>query len=112
MTAQVVGQVVTGDAHEVVGDHAGIVRRVLLGTDIGVDGGQTLGHGAGAVHGGLVNQSDFQIDARFLLGGIRPLHDFVASTAAGHAAANQEDVNLFLDDLRISKFTSHFSTSL
>jgi hypothetical protein len=71
-----------------------------------------LGHGAGAIHGGLVNQSDFQIDARFFLGGIRPLHDLVASTAAGHAAAYQEDVNLFLDDLRISKFTSHFSTSL
>jgi hypothetical protein len=60
VAAEVVGQVVARDAHQVVGDHAGVVGRVLLGADVGVDRGQALRHGAGAVHGGLVDQLDLQ----------------------------------------------------
>jgi hypothetical protein len=60
VAAHVVGQVVAGDAHQVVGDHAGVVGGILLVADVGVDRGQALGHGAGAVHGGLVDQLDLQ----------------------------------------------------
>jgi hypothetical protein len=34
VAAQVIGQVVTGDAHQVVGDHARVVGGVLLGKNL------------------------------------------------------------------------------
>jgi hypothetical protein len=105
---EVVGQVVAGDAHQVVGDHAGVVSGILLGADVGVDRGQALRHGAGTVHRGLVDQLDLQVHAQFGLGGVCPAHDFVTGAAASHATADQEDVDFLLDNFGITKFSSHF----
>jgi hypothetical protein len=108
VAAQVVGQVVAGDAHQVVGDHARVVGRILLVADVGVDRGQALRHGAGAVHGGLVHQLDLEFLAGLGLDGLGPAHHFVCRAAAGHAAADQQNVQLFLDDFGCFKCSSHF----
>ena len=86
----------------------GVVGGILLGADVGVDRGQTLRHGAGAVHRGLVDQFDLEVDAHLGLGGICPAHDFVTGAATSHAAADQEDVQFLLDNFGITKFSSHF----
>src|SRR5512139_534712 len=108
VAAEVVGEVVAGDAHQVVGDHAGVVGGILLGADVGVDRGQALRHGAGAIHRGLVDQLDLEIHAELGLGGVGPAHDFVTGAAASHATADQEDVEILLDNFGITKFSSHF----
>jgi hypothetical protein len=108
VAAHIVGQVVTGDAHQVVGDHARVVGRILLVADVGVDRGQTLRHGAGAVHGGLVDQLDLEFLAGLGLEGFGPAHHFICRAAAGHAAADQQNVQFFVDDFRCFKCSSHF----
>ena len=110
VAAQVVGQVVAGDTHQVVGDHAGVVGRILLGADVGVDGRQTLGHGAGAVHGSLVHQLDLEFLAGLGLDGLGPAHHFVSGAATGHATADQEDINLFLNDFRFFNVPAIFGS--
>ena len=85
VTAHVVGQVVAGDAHQVVGDHAGVVGGLLL-ADVGVDRGQTLRNGAGTVHGGLVDQLDLQVVAN-------PALHLVSGAACGHAATDHENID-------------------
>ena len=101
VTANVIGQVITGNTHQVVGDHAGVIGRILLSTDIGIDCRQTHGHGTGTVHGGLVDQLDFKISA------FGPAHNFVGGTTTCHTTADQKNINFFFDDFRISKFTCH-----
>jgi hypothetical protein len=103
VAAQVIGQVVTGNTHQVVGDHAGIIGRVLLGADVRIDSGQTLCNCTGAVHGGLVDQLDLET------GTFRPAHDFITSAAACHTTADQKNVYFLFDDLWITKFTCHVS---
>ena len=100
--ADVVHQVLADDAHQVAAHVAHVVGGVVL-AHIGVDRGQALGHGAGAVHGGFVDQLDLQVDA-FLAGLLQPAGDLERRAAAGHAAADQQDVDLFLDHLGVAEF--------
>jgi hypothetical protein len=93
VAAEVEDQVFADDAHQVVADHADIVVRAVL-ADVGVDGRKPLGHGAGALHGRFVHQHDG-------LARLDPFFDFKRRAASGHAAADDEDVHLFLDDFRI-----------
>jgi hypothetical protein len=58
--------------------------------------------GAGAVHGGLVDQLHLQVDA-LGLGLVQPGADLVGRAAGAHAAADDEDVDLFFDDLGIAE---------
>ncbi len=108
---EVVGQVVARDAHQVVGDHARVVGRVLLGADVGVDRRQALGHGAGTVHRRLVDELDLQLLPGLGLHGLGPAHHFISRTAAGHAAADEQDVQFFLDDFGILEGTHDVSLS-
>ena len=101
VSTQVIGQVVTGDTHQVVGDHARVIGRILLGADVGVDCGQTLRNCTGAVHGGLVDQLDLET------GTFCPAHDFITSAAACHTTTDKKNVYFFFDDFRITKFTCH-----
>ncbi len=113
VAAQVVGQVVAGDAHQVVGDHARVVGRIMFRADIGVDRGQTLRHGTGTIHGGFVHQLDLEFGAGLGLDRIGPAHHFVAGTATRHAAADQQDIEFFFDDLWITESSfRHFVYSV
>ena len=111
--AHAVDQVFTDDAHEVGADHLHIVVNLIFSADVGVDGGQTHGHGAGTIQGRFVNQGHFQ--AR----GFRPGSSFNRSTAASHAAAHQQQVGLNIDYFRFRakrpfakfSFQSHISLS-
>jgi hypothetical protein len=91
----VVDEVVAGDAHQVGGDVAAVVLRRVL-AEIGVDGGEALGHRAGAVHRRLVDQRDLDVVAGPALG-------LEGGPARGHAAADDQHVGLVLDNLGIAK---------
>ena len=54
--ADAVDQVFPDDAHEVGAHHADVIGNLVFRTNVSVDGGQTHGHGAGAIQGGFVNQ--------------------------------------------------------
>ncbi len=101
VTAEVEDEVVANDVHEVGADHADVVVDVVF-TDVGVDGGQTLGNGAGALEGGLVKQhhSDGRINF------FDPAGCFKSNTAVTHPAADHQDVNILFDDLRLAKFNT------
>ncbi len=103
IATEVVGQVVAGDTHQVVGDHARIIGRILLGADVGVDRGQTLRHGAGTVHRGLVHQLDLQFGAGLGLHGLCPAHHFVSGATASHTATDHQNIEVFFDDSGITK---------
>jgi len=107
VATQVIGQVVAGDAHQVVGDHASVIGGVLLAADVGIDGGQALGHGARAIYGGLVDHLYLDVATS----GLEPGANLVSSTAGCHAATDDENVDLFLDNLGFSEF-GHSVTSL
>ena len=95
VAANIVNQVVARQPHEIGRDHAAIiVWRVLA--EIGVDGGKALGHGARAVHGGLVDQRDADVVTSPALG-------LVGRAAGRHAAADDEDIGLDLDDFRVTE---------
>mgnify|MGYP000514798950 CR=1 FL=1 len=74
---------------------------ILLGADVSVDCGQTLSHGTGTIHSGLVDQLDLQVCA------FGPAHDFECCTAACHTTADKKNINFFFDDFRISEFSCH-----
>ena len=93
VTTEVINEVFANNAHQVVADHLDIVFDGVL-TDVGVDGGKTLGNGAGALEGGLVHQDDFHA-----LGG--PLVDLERRAACSHTAANDQHIALMLYDFRI-----------
>ena len=98
VTADVEDQVFADQAHEVGADHADVVVGLLLFADVGIDGGKALGHGAGALQGGLVQQHDG--NAADL---VSPAAGLVGGAAIAHAAANHQDVSMHLDDLRLGQ---------
>ena len=77
-----VDQVFPDDAHEVGAHHFHIIVNFIFRANVGVDGGQTHGHGAGAIQGGLVNQDGLQA------GGFGPGSSFNRGAGAGHTTAH------------------------
>ena len=86
MPAHVEDQVFADQTHKVGADHAHVVVGAVF-AQVGVDGGKTLRHGAGAFQRGFVAEHDFQ--AMF----VTPTHSFVSDAASAHAAAHDEQVN-------------------
>ena len=99
VTADVVDQIVTGDAHE-VGRHVAaiVLRRVLA--QVGVDSREAHRHRTGAVHRRLVHERDLDVAARPTLG-------LEGRAARGHAATDDQDVGFMLDDFGITECTCH-----
>ena len=84
----VVHQVLTRDAHHVVADVLDIVFRLvptMPHAHVHVDRGQSLADSAAAVRGGLVHHDDAQVVAA-------PVSGLDCRPAAGHAAADDQDV--------------------
>jgi hypothetical protein len=110
VATDVIDQILAGDAHEILAHVPDIVRGIVL-AHVGVDGREALGNGAGSIHGGLVDELHFEVDA-LLPGFLDPLHDLERRTTGGHATADDEDIDLFFDYFRISKpiFVAHFSS--
>ena len=99
--ADVVDQVLAGDAHEILPNIAHVIGRIVV-AHVGVDGGESLGHRPGAVHRRLVHELDLDVDA-LLPRLLDPAHDLEAGPARGHAASDEQDVDLFLDDLGLGE---------
>ncbi|EKD35105.1 MAG: hypothetical protein ACD_75C02056G0002 [uncultured bacterium] len=93
VTAQIVDQVFTNNAHQVVADHLDVVLDRVV-ANVGVDGGKALGNRAGALHGSLVNQLDLHI-------GRGPLLDLERGTARSHTTADDQNIDIVLDNFRI-----------
>ena len=104
VAADVIDQVVAGDAHQVGVDHPHVIfDRVVA--DVRVDGGQAHRHRAGAVHGGLVDQRDLDVVTGPALG-------FERRAARGHAAANDQNVGFVFNDFGVAEGTfAHRSIS-
>ncbi|OQB07401.1 MAG: hypothetical protein BWY17_05295 [Deltaproteobacteria bacterium ADurb.Bin207] len=80
-------EVFARDAHEVLSDVADVILdRVVAGTnaDVLVESGQTHRDGAGAVHGGFVDDGDFDVVL------FCPVSGFDGSAAGAHAATDDE----------------------
>ena len=90
-----------------------IIVNFIFRADVGVDGGQTHGHGAGAIQGGLVNQDGLQA------GSFGPGSSFNRGAGAGHTTAHQQQVGFDGDYFRFRtkrpftkfSFQSHISNS-
>ena len=95
VAADVIDEVVAGEAHQVGGDHPAVVFRLLL-AEIGVDRGEAHGDRAGAVDACLVDEGDFYVVAH-------PALHLECSTASGHAATDDEDVCLVFNDFGIAE---------
>ncbi len=93
VTAQIVNQVFTDNAHQVVADHLHVVLNRVV-ADVGVDGGQTLSNCARTHHRGFVNQDDFHV-------GRCPLFDLKGRAAGGHTAADDQHVAFMFNNRRI-----------
>jgi len=89
-------EVLPDDAHEVGADHAHVVVGGVV-AQVGVDGGKPLGHGPGALQGGLLDQKD--ADA----GGIGPAAGLEGGAAGAHAAADDEHVHVFFHNVRFGQ---------
>ena len=88
VAGHVVHQVLAGDAHHVVADVLNVVLGLVPAVPhphVHVDGGQPFADGAAAVGGGLVHHDDAQVVAA-------PVTGFDGRAAAGHAAADDQDV--------------------
>ncbi len=94
VAAEVVGKVLTGDAHKVGADVLDVVSGIVL-THVGVDGAQTHGNGAGAVHGSLVNEGDLVLVAS----GLVPANSLKRAATGAHATAHDQHVGFDFDDL-------------
>ena len=111
--ADAVDQVFTDDAHEVGAHHVDVIGNLIFRANVGVDGGQTHGHGAGTIQGGFINQGYFQA------GRFGPGSSFNRGTAAGHTTAHQQEVGFYVDHFRFRtkrpftkfSFQSHISNS-
>jgi hypothetical protein len=99
--ADIENQVLAGNAHQVPAHVAHVVHRVVF-AHVGIDRGQAHGHGAGTVHGGFVHQLHREVYA-LRLGGLDPLHDFESGAATRHTAADQQNVDFFLDDFGVTE---------
>ena len=97
VTADAEDQVFADQTHKVGADHLDVVVGDVL-ADVGIDGGQALRDGAGALEGGLVEQH--HADATDLVG---PAADLIGRAAAAHAATDHEDVNVFFNQFRLGK---------
>ena len=86
VTAAVEDKVFAHQTHKVGTNHADVVVSVVV-AQVGIDGGKTLSHGAGAFEGGFVNQHDLQAVL------VAPAHCFKSGAAGTHAAAHDEQVN-------------------
>ena len=95
VTADVVDEVVAGDAHQVGGDVAAIILGGV-GPEIGVDRRKAHRDGAGAVHRRLVDERDLDLVAG-------PALRLEGGAAGGHAAADDQDIGFVFDDFRIAK---------
>ena len=102
MTANIVDQVFAGNTHQVTAHIAHVIGWIVV-AHVGINCGQALRHRTRAVHRCLVDQLDLKISA------LSPLHYFERGATSRHAAADDEDIYLFFDNLRISKSVfSHF----
>ena len=101
-------QVLARDAHQVVAHVVDVVLdgvRAVPQAHVLVDGREAHGHGAGAVHGGLVHQGDLQA---VLLG---PVGRFYGRAAGGHAAAEDQQIGFNYNILKIGHLSFLSPTS-
>jgi len=102
VTADVVHEVLTRDAHEVVPHVAHVVRGIVF-ADVGVDRRKSHCDRTRAAERRLVDELDLQVRS------LGPARDLERGAAGGHPAADDQNVDFFLDDFRISKTVfSHF----
>jgi len=101
VAAHVVNQVLAGNAHEILANIAHVIGRVVV-AHVGIDRGKPLGNRARALYCRLVDELYLQLDA-VLPGRFRPFHDLERGTTGGHAAADDQNIDLFLDDFRIAE---------
>ena len=95
VTAHVEDQVFADQTHKVGADHADVVVGGIF-AEVGVDGGQALGHGAGALEGGLVAQHHFQTVF------FAPAHGFESRAAGAHATTHDQQVEVMFLHFRFS----------
>ena len=95
VAAHVEDQVFADQTHKVGADHADVIVGGVF-AEVGVDGGQALGHGAGALEGGLVAQHHFQTVF------VAPAHGFESRTAGAHTAAHDQQVDVMFLHFRFS----------
>ena len=95
VAADVVDEVVAGDAHEIRRNVAAVVLGGVV-AEIGVDRRKTHRDRAGAVHRRLVDQRDLDLVAA-------PAARLEGGAAGGHAAADDQNVGFIFDDFGIAE---------
>ena len=101
MAADIVDQILAGDAHEVTTDVAHIVGRIIV-AHVGVDRRQSLRHRAGTLHRRLVDQLDADL-VTVRCSGVDPAAQLEGAATGRHAATDDEDVDILLDHFGVTE---------